>query len=202
MSCFAYRDIIPNSCFLLAQSPQEKASFPYSTLRVPRVFFSWRKNKNKNDDVNNYPLFRKKVFPCSWIEDVNCGNMHHRIHFQTFSPGVSVPKEHRTILRSSKVWEMMWGSGFPSVPQFPSWSLLCVSPLPGPTLRNINPQTFQVDLRSLVDVEIAQTPHELSQSIPRWCPLSWQEQEPRIPDIPSSPCVLQLPLTALPRSSD
>ncbi|RMC21276.1 hypothetical protein DUI87_02137 [Hirundo rustica rustica] len=38
---------------------------------------------------------------------------------------------------------------------------------PGPTLKNINPQTFQVDLKSLVDMEVAQTPYELSQSISR-----------------------------------
>lgn len=36
--------------------------------------------------------------------------------------------------------------GFPSVPQSPSWSLLWVSPLPGPTLRNIDPQTFQISM--------------------------------------------------------
>lgn len=47
MSCFAYWDIIPNSCLLLAQSPQEKASFPYSALRVPRIFSAEGKTKIK-----------------------------------------------------------------------------------------------------------------------------------------------------------
>lgn len=53
-------------------------------------------------------------------------------------------------------WCGALGPGFLSVPQCPSWSLLWVSPLPGLTLRNIHPQTFQVDLKSLVDVEAAQ----------------------------------------------
>lgn len=74
------------------------------------------------------------------MRDVNCGDMPQQTHSQAFSPGVSVPKEHRTILRSSRVWEMMWGSV--------SWISLCptisqlVTPWGVPTPRS-HPEEYR-----------------------------------------------------------
>lgn len=171
MSCFAYWDIIPNSCLLLAQSPQEKASFPYSALRVPRIFSAEGKTKIKMMMSTITLCFKVNI---SLFLNSGC-ELCQRAPTKPF-PLVS------PCLRSSGLswhpagsgrWRGALCPGFSSVPQFPSCSFPWVSPLPGPSLRNINPQAFQMHLRSLVDVEVAQTPPELSQGISRQCPLNW-----------------------------
>lgn len=166
MSCFAYWDIIPNSCLLLAQSPQEKASFPYSTLRVPRIFSAEGKTKIKMTMSTTTLCFKESI---SLILDLGCELWYHAPTnlFPSLFPLVFLCWRSTGLSwdpAGSGGWRGALCPGFPSVPQFPSWSPLWVSPLPGPTLSNIDPQTFQVDPKSLLDMEVAQTPQELSRA--------------------------------------
>lgn len=148
MSCFAYWDIIPNSCLLLAQSLQEKASFPYSTLRVPRIFSAEGETKIKMTMSTITLCFKESI---SLLLNAGC-ELWRRA---PTNPLPSLFPLMSLCLRSTGLSRDPAGSGrwcgalcpgFPSVPQSPSWSLLWVSPLPGPTLRNIDPQTFQISM--------------------------------------------------------
>lgn len=141
MSCFAYWDIIPNSCLLLAQSPQEKASFPYSTLRVPRIFSAEGKTKIKRMMSTMTLCLKRKQFPVPelgmWIVATYTTKPIPKpfplVSLCLRSTGLSV-------LRSSRVWQMAWGS-VPWISLRATISQL-VSPLGVPTPRS-HPEEYR-----------------------------------------------------------
>lgn len=70
------------------------------------------KNKNKTDYVcQQLPCASKITFPHSWIQNVNCDKMHQQTHFKVLKEScVSVHNEQKTIMRTSRVYEIIHGS--------------------------------------------------------------------------------------------
>lgn len=196
MSCFAYWDIIPNSCLLLAQLPQEKASFPYSTLRVPRIFSAEGKTKIKMMMSKITLCFKESI---SLFLNSGCELWQH-------APPKPFPLVSPCLRSSGLSWHPA-GSGRWCGALCPGFSSVTisqlliplVSPLPGPSLRNINPQAFQwtfggcggcSDTSWALPGHFQAMPPELAGT---------RAKGPRDSFLLS---VLQLPLTALLSSSD